>query len=292
MKTDGSRTSPVSLGRRVVLGGMAAAACAASLKGRAADAGRPQLMLLGVHHFANPGLDVARQADDDVLAPARQRELASIVEALGRWQPTLVLAEEDPDHEAALNQRYQAWRDGHAELGRNETEQLGFRLRRQLGLPPLRGINWNGRPPGELKHYDYEAWATAQAQRGNSRPQQLLDARRQALQAWASEGDRVLHDRGLVAALRLHNTPARLAESHRRYFDYLELGDDAWPAGANYVGHWMTRNLRMFDNIRRAAAGQPRALVIVGAGHVPLLRRYATDSQQWVLADPLDHLPA
>ncbi|WP_343630308.1 DUF5694 domain-containing protein [Roseateles sp.] len=255
-------------------------------------AGRPRLLLLGVYHFANPGRDVAKQADDDILAPERQRSLEQIAEAVARFAPTMITVEQDAAKDEAADQRYADWLAGKATLGRSEIEQLGFRLRRRLGLGPLRGINWGGQPPGgDFRPYDYPAWTEDQATRGNPAPREALRGQRQTLQAWASEVDRAVRAGGPAAALRLLNSPARLAESHRRYFDYLRFGDADWAAGANYLGNWMTRNLRMFENLRQASAGQPRVLLIVGAGHVPLLQRYAADSQSFELASALDFLP-
>lgn len=253
----------------------------------------PRLLILGVYHFANPGRDVAKQADDDILAPERQQALDRIAEAVARFSPTVVAVEEMSAQDEALDARYADWMAGKTTLGRSEIEQLGFRLRRRLQLGPLRGINWNGLPPGgDFRPYDYTAWIEDQATRGRTGPRDTLRTQRQALQGWASEVDAAVRDGGPVAALRLLNSPDRLAESHRRYFDYIRYGDADWAAGANYLGHWMTRNLRMFENLRQATQGQPRVLLIVGAGHAPLQQRYAADSRSFELVSALDYLPA
>ena len=52
-----------------------------------------EVMVLGVYHFANPGLDVVNFEVDDVLAPRRQREIQILVEALGEWRPTKIAVE-------------------------------------------------------------------------------------------------------------------------------------------------------------------------------------------------------
>lgn len=275
--------------------GVAGLALAGAGPARADDtaAASPQkLLILGVYHFANPGRDVAKQGDDDILAPGRQRELERIAETLARFDPTVIAVEEPASRDVPLDEHYTAWIAGRSTLGRSEVEQLGFRLRRRLQLGPLRGINWNGLPPGgDFRPYDYTAWAEDQLGRGRPGARDALLEQRKSLQAWASTTDQVLQQRGLAAALRLLNSPDRLAESHRRYFDYLRFGDAEWAAGPNYVGHWMTRNLRMFENLRQIAQGHPRVLLVVGAGHAPLLSRYAADSQSFELAPTLEFLP-
>ncbi|OWQ84384.1 hypothetical protein CDN99_24115 [Roseateles aquatilis] len=301
--TTENATAPVSgllTSRRQLLAGAAGLALAARANANAnassapvaAAPSRPQLLILGVYHFANPGRDVAKQADDDILAPKRQEALEKIVASLARFAPTAIAVEEVAAQDAAMDERYAAWLAGTATLGRSEIEQLGFRLRRQLQSGPLRGIDWRGMPPGgEFRPYDYPAWTEDQAARGQPGPREALKAQRQSLQAWASQMDVALQQHGPAGALRLLNSPDRLAESHRRYFDYLRFGDAEWAAGANYVGNWMTRNLRMFENLRQATQGQPRVLLIVGAGHAPLLQRYAADSQRFELVNALDFLP-
>ena len=57
------------------------------------DPAEVQVVLLGMYHFANPGLDAVKLRVDDVLAPARQREIADLVERLATWHPEQVAVE-------------------------------------------------------------------------------------------------------------------------------------------------------------------------------------------------------
>src|SRR5436190_19148253 len=52
-----------------------------------------QVMLLGAHHFDNPGRDVVKQQVDDVLAPERQKEIVALVEKLAHWHPDQIAVE-------------------------------------------------------------------------------------------------------------------------------------------------------------------------------------------------------
>lgn len=270
------------------------AACAAEASAAAAIAkkpAKPQLLLLATYHMANPGLDVVKQQADDILSPRRQQELEALVADLATFKPTVVAVEELPRNEAKLKQRYADWRAGKAPLGRGEIEQIGFRLLQGMGGPDewqMRAINWNGMPPGELKAYNYEEWAEARGQTAR------LQAIRARSQAESDERYLVLHAQGLRAFLQLINSAEYMAASHARYFEYATLGDDEWGAGANWVGHWMTRNLRMFGKLRELAQPGARVLLIVGSGHAKLLSEYAresgvfevVDTQAWLKAKP------
>ena len=51
-----------------------------------ACAGKPQIMVLGTYHMANPGRDVYNMQVDDVRAPKRQQELAELTDVLAKFQ--------------------------------------------------------------------------------------------------------------------------------------------------------------------------------------------------------------
>src|SRR6516162_7700352 len=89
--------------------------------------GKPQVMVLGTYHMANPGRDVYNMQADDVRAPKRQRELAELTEVLAKFQPTKIAIEADPDNKT-LPAAFQEYLAGKHELSRNEIEQIGFRL--------------------------------------------------------------------------------------------------------------------------------------------------------------------
>src|SRR3954469_3837213 len=84
------------------------------------------ITILGVYHM-DSGQDSVNLQSDDVRSERRQKEIADLVEKLARFAPTKV-AIESARNSTAWNTRYQQWVDGKYELGRNEIEQIGFRL--------------------------------------------------------------------------------------------------------------------------------------------------------------------
>ena len=61
---------------------------------------RPEILVLGTYHMANPGHDVYNMQVDDVLAPKRQQEIAQISRSLvflgGRGSPRVTGARRSP----------------------------------------------------------------------------------------------------------------------------------------------------------------------------------------------------
>ena len=93
--------------------------------------------------------------------------------------------------------------------------------------------------------------------------------------------------------LRRMNARAELDAMHRRYFEYARIGQGADYPGARGVETWFGRNLKIFVNLTRLAppAGRERVLVVIGCGHVPLLRRYAEQSGCYDVVDTARFLP-
>jgi hypothetical protein len=57
------------------------------------------------------------------------------------------------------------------------------------------------------------------------------------------------------------------------------------------VSGWYNRNLRIFRNLQRITRGpDERLLLIIGSGHLPILRFVAEHSPEYVLEEPGDYL--
>lgn len=239
---------------------------------------RPTLLVLGTVHLTNPGRDFHDVKVDDVLAPKRQRQIAALVERLAAFHPTHVAVEWPLADQAQLDARYRDYRAGKYQLGRNEVDQIGLRLAARLGLPRVDAVDWFEDPPGKDSDYDFETWAKQHHQ------QALLDA---VLKSDVTERETALLAHSTVTSfLCILNEPARLAADNRSYFDFAMIGDTHDYPGANWVGSWYARNLKIFDNlVRLAPHPQDHVLLVIGAGHAFLLRQYAEQSGGFRLAN-------
>lgn len=54
---------------------------------------RPQMLILGVPHFAHRGADVINTEVPDVLEPQRQQQVEALVLALAKFRPTRIVLE-------------------------------------------------------------------------------------------------------------------------------------------------------------------------------------------------------
>ena len=242
---------------------------------------RVQVMILGTYHMANPGADVFNLESDDVLTPRRQEEIAQTVEDLAVFAPDKVLLEALWGSDD-LQEAYALYIGGQSELTRNERQQIGFRLAHRLGHSTVYGAD----APGRFDLEGVQRLAQENERLGSrfSRLHAVGGAAISLMNGWLADGT-------VGAMLRKMNDPDLLFRSHQAYIDIfagIVSGDDY--AGADLVGDWYTRNLRVFANVERTAVAGDRLLVLFGQGHVQLLRDFVETSESMCLVDPLDYL--
>jgi hypothetical protein len=246
---------------------------------------RPTLMVLGSVHLGNPNRDLHDADVDDVLAPERQRQIEAVVDALATWKPTRVAVEWSHKYQAKLDQRYAYYRAGRLKLKADEVDQIGLRLAAELNLPRVDAVDWLDENPGTDADYDWQVGAKL----GHE------EARFAALSDPKISRDltELVREHTVAGFLRIINKPAYLADLNRVDYDLALLGGPEVNPGANWVGAWHARNLKILDNlIRLDAAPTERILLVIGAGHAYLLNEYAPDSHAFRLERPDAWLPA
>ena len=229
---------------------------------------RAEVLVLGVYHMSNPGRDVVNMQADDVLAPKRQAEIAEVIAVLKQFHPTKIAVEAGFDDDA-ISKRYGDYLAGKHELSRNETEQIGFRLARELGRKAVYPVDADGEFPFP-RLVDY-----AKA-RGRTKEFDAL---------MGEIGDRVkatnayLASHTVLETLLYMNSDDHVAEDVGFYYRQAHLGEPWNWAGADLVSDWFRRNMRIYSNVLQLAdSPNDRVLVIFGAGHLGWLQHnFASD---------------
>ncbi len=240
----------------------------------AADDACTQILILGTYHMNSPGQDAHNLEVDDVLSEKRQREIAAVVEKLAAFRPTKVLIE-SPHWTTHWSERYQQWREGKYTMGRNETEQLGFRVAAKMNHTRLWPVDYpmwmSGITPAE-QH-------TPKVKPAPKPPAPLppdIQARQDKMRTST-----------VAEYLAYLNTPEQYRQNHR--WDVIEnLTPGSGPAlyqNTDLATNWYKRNLRIFTNIIEITEPGDRLLLIIGAGHLKILRDLAGDHPAYCLTD-------
>ena len=227
-----------------------------------AAATRAEVLVLGVYHMANPGHDIFNMQADDVLAPKRQAEIAQLVSALKNFHPTKIAVEADV-YEDRIPKRYADYLAGKYELTRNEIDQIGLRLARELGHKTVYPVDVDGEFPFQ-RIVDY-----AKAS-GRSKE---LEAMMGEVGAMVKAQDAYLASHTVLETLLYMNSDDKVTEDVGFYYRDAHFGEPGDWAGADLVADWFRRNMRIFSNVLRLAdSPNDRVLVVYGAGHLGWLQ--------------------
>lgn len=240
-----------------------------------------RVMILGTYHFANPGLDVVKTEVADVLSAEKQAEILAIAESLRSFQPTRITVEYKPDMAVHLDTLYTAYRAGEHELGRNEVEQLGFRLAAMFEHPRVYPIDHGGEFPfGEMMEYAQE------------HDPAFVEFVGEEIERITEEMNRQQREYSIGKILRLSNDPDKLAQDHGIYMRFARVGAGDSYVGAGLISKWYERNIHIFTNLQRITRPGDRVIVIIGSGHAPILRELVAYDPGMVLVEALEYLPA
>ena len=271
---------------------------------------RVEIMLLGVYHFNNPGADEFNNTIDDYYSPQRQAELHEVVDLLAMFEPEKVLVEVLPESQTWIDEQYEAFRAQTLQLedlanGRSETFQLGFRIAHALDHEKVYCIDARG------------IWLGSSVREVAERNQNELYASHQANSAArVAAVDVVFREHTVRENLILMNRMESILENHDYYnrvaVDIVDMehpsgiptmtqtvdgteifftGIDGRHIGAELVGEWYKRNLKIYSNILQLTSAEDRRLLLImGQGHIRTLRHFFKDHPGFDVVDANDFL--
>ena len=233
---------------------------------------KAHVMILGTYHMANPGHDMFNVVSDDVLSAKRQKEVAEVIDVLKKFKPTKIMIEAPLDSEKVQKQ-YADYLAGNYTLTRNEIDQLGYRLAKELGHKKIYPVDFQYR----FRADEMIAYAKAHGQ------EPLLNEMFASAQRSVDAiNDHIKHGT-ILETLRFMNAPAQVAEGQNFYMTAIKInGKDSQP-GDDLLTDWYERNIHIFGNIVSKIEPGDRVLVLYGAGHSYWLERNVQDSPDLVL---------
>ena len=239
-----------------------------TLAQQASNGSRAQVLVLGTYHMANRGHDIFNMQVDDVLASRRQSEIAQLIEVLKKFNPTKIAIERDllSSNNSTTSEQARQYADylaGKHELSRDEVEQIGFRLAKELGHKTVYPVNAD---------YDFPYQRLVNYAKASGRSKELDEISSGFAAKTKAQGEYLASHTILETLLWLNDDQKAEYEIglYYRLAHFGELGD--W-AGADLVSDWFRRNMRIFSNIMQLIdSSNERVLVIYGYGHLGWLR--------------------
>jgi hypothetical protein len=252
---------------------------------------KAKVMVLGVFHFSNPGLDSYKpKFSFDILEKKRQVELNELLEKISEYKPTKILLEWNRiKADSIVNVRYKNFLKDSFDISEKtgEVYQIGFKIAKRLNHKRLycsdAKADWFGIEL-DWDNYDDKAYLKSKGQ--------YKKVNRYDFKSFYEMGDSLKTVQTLTEHLIWMNNPNNRLKSHQDYLTSIIEGAGDNYLGADNVGRWYRRNLRIFANAYDIAdfEKEERLLLIYGSGHVWQLRQFFTDSPDFDYIEPNNYL--
>ena len=228
----------------------------------------PKIFLLGSFHFEYPNLDankVDKSKQIDILSAQKQKELQKLLDYIALFKPTKICIEAPVKWNAM--EKYRMYKTGKKELGRDEIQQIAFRLMDRFKLDTVYCIDAStiaddlteSKDSTVIKPYIDEIFKDYSFKATPNYKKWIEYETEQNLKA------------PLFEYFKYYNSQKRFF----RDYGYYLLGEfkNGKYNGADALAiYWYDRNLRIFRNIQRITnSPNDRILVLFGAGHISIL---------------------
>lgn len=243
---------------------------------------KPQILLVGTFHFNYPGLDGYKEADKDkmdVLSDLKQNELEELSDYIKRFKPNKIAIEATKEWEATKKLR--AYAKGDYRGKRDERFQLAMRIASEMGLDTLYSVDATTLD-SELKahHPDFveKLWENFDW-RGNSKIDSLYGK-------WYDYNSKQNKELSLLESFKYSNSEESLKYTYGANLAIEDFKLDGY-RGADVMSiYWFNRNLRTVRNIQEITeSSEDKILVIMGRGHVAMLRQFLDCTPEFNLID-------
>lgn len=251
---------------------------------------KTEVLTLGSFHFAFRNLDLIKTSKEDqidVLEPKYQKEIEDIVARIVKFKPTAIAIERDPDKQEKYDSLYNQYLLGKYNLGRDEVDQIGFRIAKMMQLKTLYCVNAWGR--------DYEVLNSVLENKDSLENKKFMNYFTKYADTITQYFPKpIFKTKGIRAELIQKNDRNNIRADMGTYlmgiFKYQTKDNEFF--GPDFVtGWWFNRNLRIFRNIQKInAKPTDRILVIFGAGHMTLLNSFFDASPEYKLLNVNDYL--
>jgi hypothetical protein len=222
-----------------------------------------KVLLVGTFHFDNPGLDVAKFKDADILSPKRQAEVEEVVRLLKVFSPDKIFIEAIPSRQLQIDSSFAAYKIGKRKLGASEVDQLGFRLAKLLGLSTLYGVDYHE------AEFPFDSLMKSAMEAGQT---DITDAVQKTIEEVQISFNEALQKSTIKEMLLRENSKELMNLQHEFYFKLLAAGRFGNHVGSYLVSEWWRRNMVIYENIlKQVNEGDKKIMVIFGSGHTAIL---------------------
>ncbi len=228
----------------------------------------PKIFLVGTFHFEYYNKDASKVEKDkqvDILSEKKQKELKKLIDYIAQFKPTKICIEAPLKWDAMG--KYRSYKSGEKELGKDEIQQIGFRLMDKFSLDTIYCVDAKPMCDDLMESKDslvitpyFEEIFKDYTFKSNPE-----------YKKWIEYETEMNLKTPLLEYFKYFNSQKRFL---RDYGFYL-MGDfknGEYNGADALASYWYSRNLRIFRNIQKiTTSSEDRILVLYGAGHISIL---------------------
>ena len=246
---------------------------------------QPAIFLVGTFHFAYYNFDAHKTSKEnqvDILSDEKQNEIKELLDYIYKFNPTKIAVESGPIT-GYLMKRYQAYKNGERKLGKDEIEQIGFRLLDKFKLDTLYGINDQGLYSDLYDSKDSLTVRTILDSISRDYDYNSDDPISKLYREFYKENDSLAQKMKLLDYFKYKNSDKILDRGFGAYLNGDFKLDNK--RGADMMAlEWYSRNLRIYRHIQQLTTSpEDKILVIMGWGHITVLKHLFECSPEFKL---------
>jgi hypothetical protein len=248
------------------------AACLCLTFSAGAQQHKTKVLLLGSFHFDNPGLDVAKFDNANIMSEKRQKEVMEVVEKLVQFKPDKIFVEVPVSGQGKLDSNLLKFKSGGLDLAAGELYQLGFRVAKALNHNNLYAVDYRE------ADFPFDSLVSSATEAKQFALLGYIKTSIDSIQQAFNESLKVK----TVKQLLLDQNTVQVSEFQvGTYFDFLVAGKEGNHIGSYLTSEWWRRNMVIYENIAKRLEGkEEKILVIFGSGHTALLREMMKYNQR------------
>ena len=242
-----------------------------------------KICVLGTYHFD-------QEEGYDELDEASQKDLRRIARAFAAYKPTKVVLERQPANLPRYQRIYRQYLSDERVLDtlNHEGFQIGYRIARNAGHQSIYLFDNKPEFIGSLSGFNFSKFDSVAESEG--REDYLNTYKELIMKSFEANQERL----GLLSLydnLKLRNDPEfNNWNAQRMHLYEIRSGTGTSWLGADWLGRWYQRNLRMFAYLLEMIEPGDRFLIVVGDNHKWILEQFINTSPEFELVPVSDFL--
>ena len=241
-----------------------------------------KVMVVGTYHFD-------QEKERNELSEENQKQIDNLVIALSEFKPTKVIIEKRPEFKKKYSLMYSKYKADQLSIDTlaNEIFQLGFKTALKMNHDSIYFFDNQPDFIGSLEGFTFEGFA----QYADSADAGFYDIYKNLIMENFEYNEKLLKSLTLYDEIKLRNAPQMQTFNIERMHAFeIRAGiDDKW-IGADWLGRWYQRNIRMMAHLLKIYEPDDRLLIIVGDNHKWVLEQLMNNTPDFEVVSSFEYL--